>query len=167
MITTGPNALKNVNVARKPWLCTSLLSRILLYQACPVSRPYRSYPVMYRYTSRFCLLLSVSWATLSPTICAQPLPNGIQLGNPAHGVSIVVPPSMTQCESFLVYYNITSTTSPFIAFYRSDVLRDALLTLLPPAPAVGYCTSLYGANRFCGRDRALFPEPKQRSWRDA
>jgi hypothetical protein len=104
-------------------------------------RPHRSPLVMSKSSSQCRLLLWVLWTTLSATICAQPLPTrpeGVQLGDPAHGVDITVSPSMTQCESFLVYYNITGITSPFIAFYRSDVLRDALLTLHPPAAAVGY-----------------------------
>jgi hypothetical protein len=92
-------------------------------------------------SSRYRILLSVLWTTLSAAICAQPLPSrpeGVQLGDPAHGVDITVLPSMTQCESFLVYYNITGASSPFIAFYRSDMLGYALLTLHPPAAAAGY-----------------------------
>jgi hypothetical protein len=45
---------------------------------------------------------------------------------------------MTQCEPFLVYYNITVPVSPFIAFYTPDLAGNALLTLLPPASAIGY-----------------------------
>jgi hypothetical protein len=45
---------------------------------------------------------------------------------------------MTQCESFLVYYNISIPVSPFIAFYTPDLAGNALLTLLPPGSATGY-----------------------------
>jgi hypothetical protein len=45
---------------------------------------------------------------------------------------------MTQCESFLVYYNITVPVPPFIAFYTPNLAGDALLTLLPPGSATGY-----------------------------
>ena len=63
---------------------------------------------------------------------------GIQLGNPRAGVDIVIPASMTQCESFLVYYNITVPVAPFIAFYTTNLAGDALLTLHPPGSATGY-----------------------------
>jgi hypothetical protein len=105
------------------------------------TRPPRFHLVMPKSGSRHCLVLSVLWTAFSATICAQSLPSrpeGVQLGDPANGLDITVSPSMTQCEPFLVYYNITSTSSPFIAFYRSDVLGHALLTLHPPAPAAGY-----------------------------
>jgi hypothetical protein len=63
---------------------------------------------------------------------------GIQLGNPPAGINIVVPASMTQCESFLVYYNISVPFSRFIAFYTPNLVGDSLLTLLPPASLNGY-----------------------------
>jgi hypothetical protein len=45
---------------------------------------------------------------------------------------------MTQCEPFLVYYNIIVPVSPFIGFFSPDLAGDALLTLLPPGSATGY-----------------------------
>jgi hypothetical protein len=58
---------------------------------------------------------------------------GIQIGDPALGYDVIVPPTMTQCESFLVYFDITvpASPSPLIAFYTPDILGDALLTLRP------------------------------------
>jgi hypothetical protein len=58
---------------------------------------------------------------------------GIQIGDPALGYDVILPPTMTQCESFLVYFDITRPTSPapLIAFYTPDIFGDALLTLRP------------------------------------
>jgi hypothetical protein len=63
---------------------------------------------------------------------------GIQLGNPPAGINIIFPASITQCESFLVYYNITIPVPPVIAIYTPDLIGDALLTLHPPGSATGY-----------------------------
>ena len=85
-------------------------------------------------------LLLVVCTGLFTTIRSQSVhpAQGIQLGNPRAGVDIVIPASMTQCESVLVYYNITVPVSPFIAFYTTNLVGDALLTLHPPGSATGY-----------------------------
>ena len=85
-------------------------------------------------------LLLIVCTALFTTIRSQSThpAQGIQLGNPRAGINIVIPASMTQCESFLVYYNITALVSPHIALYTPDLVGDALLTLLPPGSAIGY-----------------------------
>ena len=58
---------------------------------------------------------------------------GFQIGNPSLDLDVIVPTSMAQCKSFLVYFHITSEPRPWplIAFYTPDLLGDALLTLRP------------------------------------
>ena len=67
----------------------------------------------------------------STTISAIP---GFQLGDPSLGVDIVVQTNMTQCASFLVFFQITQQLSPrpSVALYTRDLLGDPFLSILLP-----------------------------------
>jgi hypothetical protein len=86
-------------------------------------------------------LVSILVAFLSTilSVIAQDRPTqGYELSDPDSGIDIVLPSSMTQCDPFLIYYSLNTTTTFYIAFYTPDLQGDALLTLQPPLESTGY-----------------------------
>ena len=64
---------------------------------------------------------------------------GFQIGNTNLALDVVVPTSMAQCESFLVYFHITIRPKPWprIMFYTPDLLGELLTLQLGPAGTAG------------------------------
>jgi hypothetical protein len=73
---------------------------------------------------------------LSGLVAASSTPQGYQLGDPMRGISVVFPLTVAQCDTVVVFYNVTiSDKVPVLLYPPHD--SSPLLTITPPRGA-GY-----------------------------